>query len=452
MTLIIGMTSLQSTSEQRWLWPFIITISLLKLIAAGTLELSEDEAYYWCWSQQLDWGYFDHPPMIAYFISLGTKIFGHTELGVRVVGILLGIPMLVLCHRMTRGSLLAVCLVGTMPLYMLGGILSTPDVPLLLMWLVGLWATKEKRWLILGVAAGLAMMSKYTGALLFPLMMASSPKSLKNPRVYVGLLLALLTYAPNIYWNLVHDGISWEFQLHHIRSEPRRFDFLGAQFGLTGPIIFILLIAWMIGGPKTPLKNIALFGFLPLLAIAIYSGGEANWAAPAYLGALLALSECRGIWRKVAWTGVGVNLFLCLVVLIHAQKPLTFHPNDPLHRLTGGKTLGDSIAAWGTDNVVTTRYQEAALIRFYGGVDATVLPEHGRLNQFEFWAKPLPKDGIFVRPFRLSPVVEIQSYGYETQSYGRVVSFAQGATETKFHQIHAWQVYPFSLQPDQNVE
>ena len=160
-------------------------------------------------------------------------------------------------------------------------------------------------------------------------------------------------------------------------------------------------------------------------------------------GALLALSESTGRWRRLPWTGVGINLFLCLTVLIHAQFPLLYHPKDPLHRLNGGRVLGESIAAWGEDSVWTTRYQEAAWIRFYGQVPAFVLPEQGRLNQFEFWSNKIPKDGLFVRPFRLSPNVEIEPYGYETDNFGRVVSFAQGERPTKFHQIQAWQVYPF---------
>ena len=46
-------------------------------------ELQDDEAYYWVFSRYLDWGYFDHPPMIALLIRLGTSLFGG-ELGVRL--------------------------------------------------------------------------------------------------------------------------------------------------------------------------------------------------------------------------------------------------------------------------------------------------------------------------------------------------------------------------------
>jgi len=55
----------------------------LKLIVSGLAPLHPDEAYYWLWSQHLSLGYYDHPPMVAYWIKAGTAIFGENPLGVR---------------------------------------------------------------------------------------------------------------------------------------------------------------------------------------------------------------------------------------------------------------------------------------------------------------------------------------------------------------------------------
>lgn len=431
------------TTHQTWLWPSILFLSLIRLWPASILGLAEDEAYYWCWSKYLDFGYFDHPPMVAYFIAMGTTLLGDTEIGVRLMGILITIPILYLSYLISNKSLLVVYLIGTMPLFFLGGILTTPDTPLIAMWMMGIWATSRKRWVLLGLAAGLAMMSKYTGALLFPLMILSTPSALKNPRLYAGFLVAVLIYMPNILWNLDHELISWEFQLHHIQSEPNRWAFIGAQIGLVGPMLFGVLLVWFFKGPKTKSRKLGIVGSLPVLILAIYAGGEANWAAPAYLSAVIALSECKGRWERAAWIGVGTNIFLCLLVIVHVQSPLIFHPNDPVHRLNGGKELGESISAWGIEDVWTTRYQEAAWIRFYGDVPASVLPNQGRLNQFEFWNATLPPKGLFVRPFRFNPSIEIEGYGYDAGQYGRIVAFTEGPSLTQFHRTHAWQVFPF---------
>ena len=62
---------------------FITSFFIFNLYLNSTLELSFDESYYWIYSEYLDWGYFDHPPMVGLIIKMGTSIFGQTEMGVR---------------------------------------------------------------------------------------------------------------------------------------------------------------------------------------------------------------------------------------------------------------------------------------------------------------------------------------------------------------------------------
>src|SRR6202166_3650973 len=71
----------------------ILALVVLRLVAAAWTPLTFDEAYYWMWSKSLAGGYYDHPPMVAAVIRLGTIIAGDTELGVRLVSILLALPM-----------------------------------------------------------------------------------------------------------------------------------------------------------------------------------------------------------------------------------------------------------------------------------------------------------------------------------------------------------------------
>src|SRR5258708_39903022 len=71
----------------------ILALVGLRLVAAAFTPITFDEAYYWMWSKSLAGGYYDHPPMVALLIRLGTMIAGDTELGVRLVSILLALPM-----------------------------------------------------------------------------------------------------------------------------------------------------------------------------------------------------------------------------------------------------------------------------------------------------------------------------------------------------------------------
>ncbi len=64
---------------------FVGAILLIRLVVAASLHLTEDEAYYRLWSFSPAFGYFDHPPMIAWWIWLGRGLAGDTPLGVRLL-------------------------------------------------------------------------------------------------------------------------------------------------------------------------------------------------------------------------------------------------------------------------------------------------------------------------------------------------------------------------------
>ena len=77
----------------------VLTLVALRLVAAAVTPLTFDEAYYWTWSKHLAFGYYDHPPMVALVIRAGTMIAGDTELGVRLVSVLLALPMSFAVYR-----------------------------------------------------------------------------------------------------------------------------------------------------------------------------------------------------------------------------------------------------------------------------------------------------------------------------------------------------------------
>ena len=74
----------------------------IRWLVAGAAGLSHDEAYYWQWSRQLDWGYYDHPPMVAYLIFAGRALLGESELAVRFWSVALGVAGLWLIASMAR--------------------------------------------------------------------------------------------------------------------------------------------------------------------------------------------------------------------------------------------------------------------------------------------------------------------------------------------------------------
>ena len=67
---------------------FILGWVLVNLLQATFTGLYPDEAYYWVYSRHLQWGYFDHPPMVALMVKFG-ELFHHGYLFTRLGTVLL---------------------------------------------------------------------------------------------------------------------------------------------------------------------------------------------------------------------------------------------------------------------------------------------------------------------------------------------------------------------------
>ena len=77
-----------SLADERRLWWLVLGFTLLRVILAAILPLSPQEAYYWTWSRDLAWSYFDHPPLASYSIRLTTAVFGQTVFGIKLSAVL----------------------------------------------------------------------------------------------------------------------------------------------------------------------------------------------------------------------------------------------------------------------------------------------------------------------------------------------------------------------------
>ena len=124
---------------------FCLGAFLLRLIYLGQVERLPEETYYWNYSQHLDIGYLDHPPMVAWLIRLGTAVFGDTSFGVRIGAVFCGAVASFFTYRLTRNlfdeasALVALVLMQVLPYFFFSGILMTPDAPLAAAWAAALY-------------------------------------------------------------------------------------------------------------------------------------------------------------------------------------------------------------------------------------------------------------------------------------------------------------------------
>src|ERR1700729_2127770 len=242
----------------------ILALVALRLVAAASTPLTFDEAYYWMWSKHLAGGYYDHPPGVALVIRLGTMIAGDTELGVRLVSILLALPMSYAVYRAAailfggrRVAATATILLNVTLMAAVGTLIVTPDSPLLVassfivLCLAKVLETgRGAWWLAVGIAVGAALLSKYTALFFGPailIWLLAVPKLrrwLISPWLYLGGLVSLLMFTPVILWNADHQWVSFIKQLGRSRIEDFRPAFIAelipTQIAFATPLVFIL--------------------------------------------------------------------------------------------------------------------------------------------------------------------------------------------------------------------
>ena len=268
----------QRIAPQRQVWFAIALIAILtamRAVYAGVMELRTDEAYYWTWSKENVLSFLDHPPMVAWFIRFGTAIFGDTAFGVRFAGLLAMLAAQLLLADIVRRvthDLRAVALAILMPeaaIYyglLMGKV--APDVALIPFALAMVWALVRlhesgdaRWWLAAGAFGGLALLSKFTAAMLAPAVLAFMlipgwrGRWLKSPYPWAAALIAVAIFSPVLIWNAQHDWASFRFQsvravATHELSLRTVGDFFGLQFFLVGPILLpvvlsgVALTAW----------------------------------------------------------------------------------------------------------------------------------------------------------------------------------------------------------------
>ena len=111
----------------------------------------------------------------------------------------------------------------------------------------------QRWWLLAGLFGGLALLSKYSVVLLLPAIVAYAVfpswrmKQLSSPYPWIAAVIALAIFSPVLYWNSIHDWVSFRFQLDRLTQLHEwslKFfgDFVGLQFALVGPILFPLVL------------------------------------------------------------------------------------------------------------------------------------------------------------------------------------------------------------------
>jgi 4-amino-4-deoxy-L-arabinose transferase-like glycosyltransferase len=403
----------------------VLGLVALRLVGAAWTPLTFDEAYYWTWSKHLSFGYYDHPPGVALVIRLGTLIAGDTEIGVRLVSILLALPMSFAVYRTAmilfggqRVAATATVLLNVTLMASVGTLIVTPDSPLLvaasfvLFFLARMLESgRGAWWLAVGAAVGVALLSKYTALFFGPailIWLVSVPKLrrwLISPWPYLGGLVALLVFSPVILWNAEHDWVSFIKQIGRSRIGNFKPAFVGelipTQLLFATPLVFVLgamglyALSRREGGALAARALInAIFWTIVLYFVwhSLHARVEANWFAPVYPAFAIAAAVAANLtwWQYrqrravdfcMRWAApTGIVMFALLIVQANTGVLSGFRRDATVRSVgVGWSQLAGEIEA----------------VRERTGAACVLAPDYGTTSWLAFY---LPPGSCVVQP------------------------------------------------------
>ncbi len=367
------------------LFSTLIGFYVLRLWLSGFGGVHPDEAYYWTWSQNLSWGYFDHPPAIAFvirashwlveFLTPRALIESYPTFFALIQ--LRALPLFLSCvvtpafigyaislmQRRALGFLQIVALL-TIPVFVLGPQIVTPDVPFFVCWSLLIVASLHFLKLrgpeavagdptpfapylsvVTGCVLAGAAYSKHSAVLAAMLLTMSGLGPLNCILVGITCLILLI---PHLLWYStigIPQSVGALFQFQNALGGPQtplRYKSVGdlilGQMALWGPALFWYSIRGSGLGLRRffrpnrlriPAGTLSLWTFLPVIFFCLTSlrrPAEANWPLVGVLGgATLVLGRAFFRKRILFWV-ISWNILISSFAFVLISNPKKLSP------------------------------------------------------------------------------------------------------------------------------
>lgn len=380
----------------------LLALLILHLCLAANFELAHDEAYYWLYSLRMDWGFFDHPPVVGLIIKM-FSFLPHSELAVRAGFVLLQLAACLVLIRMVpvNRRQVALLLFFAFPLASFSGLLALPDLPLLFM--TTMYCFFLKRYLEktdavavigMGIVIPLLLYSKYHGILVVFFTLLAIPTLFKRKDFYLVAGVALLLFFPHLLWQADHNFSTLryhfferpkvDFSLKRLLEYSITQVFLAGLF--TGPIVWWTILKFKTQNPfERSLKFICIGTFIFFFISTFSKKFEANWTV--FLSVpLILLTVNSGTWDR-KW--IKVLLLASFVPVFLGRFLFVINPDlvdiKRLQEFHGWKKWTHKIAEQCQQPVLANTYQMASKFSFYLQQPVHALNYHSRKNQFDYW-------------------------------------------------------------------
>jgi hypothetical protein len=385
----------------------LLATLVVKLVLAYVVPMSGDEAYFIVWAKHPDFGYYDHPPMVAWTLQL-LLYLGSSQLLLRLPAILLSTLIGIGIYRVlrpqdeTRAALVAMLFLLS-PLNLLNVLITNDTLLILFSFLSGIALLKALQknsmgWYVLaGALLGLAFLSKYFAVLLGIGYFAYFVSAGRDKEKVRGALLLFASVIPfallNLYWNYTHCWDNILFNLYN-RNEDEHFSpgkvitFILMQVYLATPPVLYYLYKHRNGfWKKVEQDRFKIFAYaflVPVVFLGLLSFKRdigLHWMLSFYpflyllLPLLLSREELTKSLKFMAWFG-GAHLALVAII---AAMPMETWKNNHLYDGIVFMFKTDDIAA-----KIRPYDQQGFLLASDGYTPAAIASYHYGKNFFVF--------------------------------------------------------------------
>lgn len=402
-------------SERKRIGIWLLVWGLLDLLCALFCEIHADEAYYRLYGQFLDWGYFDHPPMVGLMTAISAALVPATSLilknlSVRLVTVLMHVATVYIVWRtidktgketLVRFLLLA----ASIPMFCAYGFMTTPDAPLLFFAALFYYAYKgltakgrmgesKGQWsttLLLGLSMAGMLYSKYIAVLVIAFALAGNWRLFKDAKAWAAVGIAALLLLPHLWWQYTNNFPSFTY---HLVSRATSYqplytlEFIPNQLAVFNPIVWALML-W-VGAKQLKQEDafrrslgVTLIGTQVFFLLMSFRGHiEPHWTIVTAIPAILLLMDEQLVERK----GIKIALCVCVSLVLIARVILMLNILPVQTGLAQKQQMLETIhtEAQGKPVVFDGSFQLPSLYRFFYDDQAVLVRNAGdRYTQYD---------------------------------------------------------------------
>jgi len=393
-------------------WLIAAVFVAVELAVSDRYGFQQDELYFLVASHHLSFGYVDQPPL-AVLLARTTDIFGVNPTAIRILPALAGGVIVVIAARLAAlfgarrgGQALAALAIATAGVILGATHIGNTTPYDLLAWAVillcvstALLRGRPRWWLGAGAAAGLGLENEYLvttliGALIAGILLTSAHRRvLATPWPWLGGLIALVIWAPNLAWQFANGWpqLTMASALHQQNTSAA--DYIA---GLPSQLLYVgifgvpLVIAGFIRLYRHPeLRFLGIAATLVVVYVLAWVPGKVYYSDGMLPAVIAAGSVSAERWlayaprRRLRQGLIAAGAVLSILLVVPNTLPVL--PIAVLHKVPPDKTVNDSIgwpqlaAAVAAQDAALTRagqpptsiytiaYAEDGALQLYGG-------------------------------------------------------------------------------------